>query len=171
MTSDRAGADRIFDVLPAGDQCPGPGTKRGRDDRLTYRLLAYWDERRGERDFPRLREIDPADIEDMWPHCFVLDVRCFGDSPYFHYLGASLAKFSGIFLSGNHDWSSTLLRMAVCHFREAMSRRGPILVEDELTLYDTRKLLFRSTLLPLSDNGQDIDHILGAATGKIVRPA
>lgn len=168
MASDAAA---VRPDVSAEDAAFGPHAAPGKENRLTYNLLAYWEERRGEREFPSLRDIEPADLEDLWSYCFVLDVRSFVDTPYFHYLGPALAKFSGIFLSGNHDWSSTLLRMAVCHFREALQRRAPVLVEDELTLYDTRKLLFRSTLLPLSENGRDIDFVLGAANGKIVRPS
>lgn len=170
MANDAAGAAPNLDFA-AVEKALDPQVAPGQENRLTYKLLAYWDERRGGRDFPSLRNIEPSDLEELWPYCFVLDVRSFADTPYFHYLGPALAKFSGIFLSGNHDWSSTLLRMAVCHFREALQRRAPVLVEDELTLYDTRKLLFRSTLLPLSENGRDIDFILGAANGKIVRPS
>jgi len=53
----------------------------------------------------------------------------------------------------------------VCHFREALERGAPVLVEEELTQYDNRKLLLRSVLLPLSDNQNTIDHLLGAAHG------
>ena len=136
--------------------------------RLVWRLLTYWEQQRGERDFPALAEIDSQEIEEMWPHCFILDVANFRDFPYFQYLGPSLARYSGVFLSGQ-DWAMTLLRKAVWHYREVLERSAPILVEEELTQYDNQKLLFRSVMLPLSDDQVKINYVLGAANGLVRR--
>ena len=38
-------------------------------------------------------------------------------------------------------------------------------MEEELTQYDNRKLLLRSVILPLSNDQETIDHLLGAAHG------
>ena len=136
--------------------------------RLVWRLLTYWEQQRGERDFPALADVDAKAIEEMWPHCFVLDVANFREFPYFHYLGPSLARYSGVFLSGQ-DWAMTLLRKAVWHYREVLERSAPILVEEELTQYDSQKLLFRSVMLPLSDDQATINYVLGAANGIVRR--
>jgi hypothetical protein len=154
------------DVAGQGERPAGPATS-GKDRRLIWRLLSYWEQRRGDREYPALGDIDPATISDIWPHCFLLDVRNYQDFPYFHYLGPSLARYSGVFLSGQHDWSHTLLKKAVCHFREALERGAPVLVEEELTQFDNRKLVFRSVLLPLSDDQETINYLLGAANGTI----
>ena len=135
--------------------------------RLAGKLLSYWEEKRGARQQPSLQDIDPEEIADLWPHCFILDVANFQDFPYFHYLGPRLARYSGIFLSGRYDWSRTLLKKSVCHYREALERRAPVLLEEELTQYDNTKLLFRSILLPLSDDGDSINYLLGAANGTV----
>ena len=136
--------------------------------RLVWRLLTYWEQQRGERDFPALADIDAQAIEDMWPQCFILDVANFREFPYFHYLGPSLARYSGVFLSGQ-DWAMTLLRKAVWHYREVLERSAPILVEEELTQYDSQKLLFRSVMLPLSDDQATINYVLGTANGIVRR--
>lgn len=133
--------------------------------RLARRLLAYWQERRGDREFPALGDIDPEAIGDMWPSCFVLDAVSNREFPYFRYLGSDLLKYSGIFLSGETDWALTLLDKAVGNFREALETRVPILIEDELTRYDGSRLLFRSVLLPLSDDQANVNYLLGAANG------
>ncbi|MFQ5972871.1 MAG: PAS domain-containing protein [Alphaproteobacteria bacterium] len=132
------------------------------------RLLAYWERQRGDRSFPALADIDSATIGDMWPWCLILDTVNGRDFPCFSYLGPMLARYSGIFLSGKTDWTHTLLDKSVQRFRETLEHRAPVLIEDELALYDGRRLLFRSILLPLSDDGQVIDHVLGAANGKLV---
>ena len=41
-------------------------------------------------------------------------------------------------------------------------------IEEEITRFDGRTLLFRATLLPLSGDGKRIDYVLGAANGKLV---
>ncbi len=133
--------------------------------RLTWRLLTYWERLRGERDFPALSDVKSEDIPHIWPYCFVLDVKNFREFPYFHYFGRSLARYSGVFLSGHQDLSHTLLKKAVCHYREAIKRGAPVLVEEELTQFDSRRLLFRSVLLPLSDDQVSVDYLLGAANG------
>ena len=148
-----------------GDTSPIAPMREGKEKRLIWRLLNYWEQQRGDRDYPSLGDIDPAAIGEIWPYCFLLDVEHYRTFPYFQYLGPSLAKYSGIFLGGQRDLSFTLLKKAVCHFREALERGAPVLVEEELTQYDNRKLLLRSVLLPLSDNQESIDHLLGAAHG------
>ncbi len=138
-----------------------------RQKRLIWQLLDYWERKRRDRDFPALDDIDPDEIAELWPYCFILDIENFRDVPYFHYLGPKLARYSGVFLSGRHDWSRTLLKKAVCHYQEALTRRAPVLVEEDLTQYDNKSLLFRSVLLPLSDDGTTINFLFGAANGKI----
>ena len=143
------------------------GGGAARQKRLVGKLLSYWEEKRGARAWPALADIDPEEISELWPHCFILDVANFRDFPYFHYLGPRLARYSGIFLSGRYDWSRTLLKKSVCHYKEALERSAPVLLEEELTQYDNAKLLFRSILLPLSDDGDTINFLLGAANGTI----
>ena len=140
-----------------------------RERRLSRRLLAYWQERRGDREFPALGDIDSEAISEMWPSCFILDTAGNREFPYFHYLGSDLLKFSGIFLSGETDWALTLLDKAVGNYREALETRVPILIEDELTRFDGSRLLFRSVLLPLSEDQKTVDYILGAANGILRR--
>jgi hypothetical protein len=140
-----------------------------RQRRLVLELWDHWEAKRGARRYPSLDDIDPGDIAGIWPHCFILDVTSFQNFPYFHYLGPRVARYSGVFLNGRHDWSRTLLKKMVCHYKEALERREPVLLEDELTQFNSRRLLFRSVLLPLSDDQIAINYLLGAANGTIRR--
>ena len=152
-----------------GSAVPKPDVAGGDHRRLTWRLLASWETKRGERDFPALADIEPSEVHHLWPYCFVLDVSNFPRFPYFQYLGPALARYSGIFLSGPDDWSHTLLKRAVHHYQEALAREAPVLVEEKLTLYDNQRLLFRSVLLPLSDDQSKVNYLLGAANGSFCR--
>ena len=133
--------------------------------RLTYRLFNYWDGLRDNRPFPSLHDIDGGAIPDMWPWCFVLEADSNFSAPYFHYLGKELAGYSGVFLSGPNDWRLTLLDKAASHLDRTLAAGAPVLIEDELRRYDGRELLFRSIMLPLSDDAATITHVLGAANG------
>ena len=104
----------------------------------------------------------------MWPSCFVLEMNSNTEAPYFHYLGDSLAKYSGVFLGGENDWSLTLLDKATERLRDTVDHRQPVMLEDEILRYDGTRLLFRSILMPLSDDGENINYVLGAANGKIL---
>ncbi len=138
-----------------------------RERRLVRRLMHYWLQRCGEREFPCLNDIDRDAISDIWPFCFVLDTLSNHNFPYFHYLGPSIGKYSGVFLSGKTDWTLTHLDKAVRKYREALDQRTPVLTEEELTLFNGGTLLFRSVLLPLSDDQVTINFLLGAANGTV----
>ena len=73
-----------------------------------------------------------------------------------------------MFLGGEKDWSLTLLDKATERLQDAVDHRQPVMLEDEIVRYDGTQLLFRSILLPLSDDGENINYILGAANGKIL---
>ena len=152
---------RIF--IPAPRNNWPPEAER----RLTWRLLHYWETLRGARNYPTFSEVDGSTIPDVWPWCFILDTRRDYPSPYFHFLGESLAKYSGIYLSGKDDWRMTLLDKAAAHLDRTLAAREPIIIEDELVRYDGRPLVFRSVMLPLSEDGAEITHVLGAANGRI----
>lgn len=134
-----------------------------KERRLVWRLLHYWEALRGDRPFPLFSDIRYDDIDDIWPHCFVLDARDQSPQPFFHYLGPSLAGYGGIYLSGKDDWTQTLLDHAVINFPDTLSKKTPILSEELVRVFDGSRLLYRSILLPLSHRGETIDYVLGAA--------
>ena len=108
-----------------------------RERRLVPRLAQYWREQCGEREFPCLDDIDRDAIRDIWPSCFLLDTASHHNFPYFHYLGPSLGRYSGVLLSGKTDWTLTLLDKAVRKYREALDQRTPVMTEEELTLFNS----------------------------------
>jgi hypothetical protein len=136
--------------------------------RLNQRVFQYWQDHRPPGGFPAPADICAEALEEDWESCFILDARGDHGYPKFDYLGRRLAKFSGVFLSGRTDWNRTVLDKATEQVAKTLSTKGPVLCDDELTLFDGRRLLFRSVLLPLSADGATITHLLGAANGKLV---
>jgi hypothetical protein len=76
-------------------------------------------------------------------------------------------------------WSWTKLAVALCpkdtlagvllsHLPRVLSAGRCLIIEGGATL-DGAPILFRSALLPLSDDGMAIDHVLGAANHRTLR--
>lgn len=135
--------------------------------RLVGRMLAYWHHLCEGRTFPALVDVRPHEIGDDWRWSFVLDTTSYNDIPNFRYIGPEVAKYSGIYLSGNDSFTSTLLDLATHRLARVFSEGCPLLIEDDVTRYDGKRLLFRAVLLPLSDDGEKINFVLGAANGKL----
>lgn len=138
------------------------------DQRLVQRILARWQDWCLGDEFPRRADIAGDVFGGDWDDCFLLDCQSDHPFPVFEYLGRNLAKYSGVFLSGGSDWTQTLLDKATSHVDEVHADRDVILVEEIHTLFDGKRLAFRCILLPLSENGTDISHVLGAANGKVL---
>ena len=138
------------------------------DQRLVQRILARWQDWCLGDEFPRRADIAGDVFGDDWKDCFILDRTSEHPFPIFDYMGSSLAKFSGIFLSGASDWTETLLDKATGHVDEVFEKRDVVLIEEKLTRFDGERLAFRCILLPLSEDGRTITHILGAANGKLL---
>ena len=135
--------------------------------RLVGRMLAYWHILCQGRPFPRLGDIDPLAIGEDWRWAFLLDTDGYRDFPNFRYLGPDLAKYSGIYLAGRDELNTTLLDMATHKLERVFKEGCPLLLEDEVTRFDGAQLMFRAVLLPLSDDGEQINYVLGAANGKV----
>ncbi|GAB4537686.1 MAG: hypothetical protein Tsb0010_16800 [Parvularculaceae bacterium] len=134
--------------------------------RLAQRVFLYWLLRCKDRPYAKPEDIEPEAIGRDWDWCFVIDAARSCGFPYFTHLGQKLAGFSGVLLSGR-DWTQTLLDKATQKFQQTLEERAPVLIEEEVTLYNRQRLLCRSILLPLSEDGRNITHVLGAANGKI----
>ena len=149
------------------------------EQRLVYQLKNYWDSKRDGEAFPKLSDIRGEEIPDIWPSCFILDTKF--SYPYFEYLGRNLAKYSCVYAYLGGEGSTmrtefdkaeldrTVLDIAVVGYADVVKNREPRIAEDEIRLYDNQKILFRAILLPLSEDGETINFVLGAANGKRIK--
>lgn len=144
------------------DEFPNDFTER----RLNRRLFDYWQRKCRAGGLPCPSTIDAAELGGDWDYCFLLDARDLPDFANFIHLGQKLAPFSGVYLSGKEDWFRTVLDKTTQQVPRALQSRKPVLCDDELTLFDGRRLLFRTVLLPLSEDGTAVTHLLGAANGR-----
>lgn len=151
------GAERLL----IGDELPMEMERR-----LVLRLLSYWRELCGEREFPSFAEVDPARIPDLWPHCFLLEIAGHTDNPVFRSIGAGLAEPAGLDLTDSHVSDvpdKTLAAAAVAYVQEVLISKVPISLGSKYLRPDGVRVQSRSILLPMSDDGETINFLLGAA--------
>ena len=126
-----------------------------RDERrLVWRVLRRWTQMVHGQRFPRINEIDPWIVGDDWANCLVIAVQSPVVLSYFTAVGKNLAL-----ALCPHD---TLAGVLLSHLPRVLSVRRCLIIEGGATLRGV-PILFRSALLPLSEGGVAIDHVLGAA--------
>ena len=157
------------------------GTKRteiseeppqGMERRLVLRLLAHWRSICDDDSFPSFTRIVPDHIPDMWPSSFVLEVMEAPEDPIFRAVGAEIASYSETSLVGRRVSDvekATVPEFAVAYFDEVLTKRVPISRGGEFFKADGTKVLYRSILLPMSDDGETVSGLLGAANCREVR--
>jgi hypothetical protein len=105
------------------------------------------------------------ELGEDWNWAFAVDLAKSVNFPYFIYLGSSLAKLSDVYLSGDTDWTMSLLDKATAEIYACVEAEAPHQREDELVLCNGQRLLFRCVTAPLADNGRTITHVAGVASG------
>ena len=129
-------------------------------------LLQYWDTLRGERAFPQESEIDPDEMSEIWPSCFLISID---DVTHrigyrYSYLGSELIEAYGED-ANNPDVIMRLVSSAsapmVKKFNEVVEGRRPIIDESEFTNLKHLNIRYRTCMLPLGTKDGNVTHILG----------
>jgi hypothetical protein len=125
----------------------------GYERRLTLRLLAYWEKRRQGRALPALADVEPADLQDFWPDCFILHFSSIGvgTAHTFTYRGGDVAP-----------WLEVLLNE---HLAVVQASGEPFVHEGEYLADGDKVLKYRFCLLPLGEQGQ-VRGVLGGLRAK-----
>lgn len=141
----------------------------GLERRLVLRLLSYWRELCGERCYPSFADVDPAAIHDMWDSAFVIEVVGHEQDPVIRHAGAEFVASSPVPLNGvrlSAVPSDTLARHALSYVQAVIAKGVPISRGGEFvrqTANGPIRVLYRSILMPMSDDGESISGLLGAA--------
>ncbi len=139
---------------------------QGIDRRMVLQMLAYWRKLRGDRTFPSFEDVDPRAIAEIWVNVFVLDLAGYPDNPLFRLVGDSFTAFTGSPLRNiriSEVPANTLAAKSVSYYREVIEMGVPISRGGEFVKSDWTKVLYRSVILPMSDDGATISGLLGAA--------
>jgi hypothetical protein len=139
---------------------------QGLERRLVLRLLAHWRTLCEERKYPSFADLDPDEIPDIWPFSFVLEILDDREEPVFRAVGDELAAYTDFLLTDRRVSEApdhTLPGVAISYVDEMLEKRVPISRGGEFLKADGTKVLYRSILLPMSDDGETISGVLGAA--------
>jgi hypothetical protein len=128
--------------------------------RLAWRVLRHWTEIAQFGRLPRRAEIERFMLGEDGANCVLIGVESPIELPYFVSVGVNLA----IALCSADTLAGVLLSLTP---QVVSSRRG-LIIEGVATLRGIG-ILYRSMLLPLSEDGATIDHLLGAASYRSLR--
>ena len=144
---------------------------QGVERRLVLRLLGHWRKLCGDRRFPSFAELDPEEIPDMWRHSFVIELSEDTGAPVFRAMGEVLAQEVVTSLVDNpvsNAPEESLPGKAIVYLDEVLTKAVPVLRGGEFVRSDGTRVLYGSVLLPMSDDGEKISGILGAANCRSV---
>lgn len=141
-------------------------------NRSHEKLMDYWNGLRGLRAYPSESAIDPDVIEDIWASCFLISIddvtRRLGYR--YSYLGHDLIEAYGDDIS-NPEVAAKLLSVAnvstVHRFDEVVQQRKPVMDEAAFVNLRNRPIRYRTCLLPLGYNDQEVSHIIGCMSWRL----
>ena len=133
---------------------------------MVLRLLSYWREWCGDALYPSFTQVNPARMAEIWDHSFVLDVVGHEENPIVRMVGS---EFQSYLPRSVRDCAlsdvpaASLIEHAAAYYQEILDRGVPISRGGEFIKYDGMKVLYRSIILPMSDDGASVSGLLGAA--------
>lgn len=167
-----ANADRGWDASDEDGAESGrdlPPESIGRDERrMQVRAYNHWASLLGERMFPNIADLEPADLPDFGPHSVLLDFTDGIDNPVVRFLGEKLGKECGPDAIGRLSDvpPRSLLSRITDHYMQILANQAPIGFEAEFVNHAGVAILYRGILLPYSSDDASIDYIYGVINWK-----
>lgn len=129
-------------------------------------LYAYWDDKRGERVAPRRGDIDPVDLPKLLGNILICEVQHSPRDFIFRLFGTALVDALGRDLTGVRF--STLFTQDVApdivrEYEAVADRCAPVISRKDAHWVSKSHVRYERLLLPLSDDGERVNRILGAA--------
>lgn len=140
----------------------------GAEQRLTFRLLSYWNRIRGDREFPSLADVNINEITEMWHFTFTIALKEDG-CPNFHYFGPELIQIIGEDYTGEDVDAAVeggLLGNLIGFYPKVIEQRSPV-SESSHFYNEGKEIRYRSLIVPLSSDGKQIDFLVGTTNYKI----
>ena len=147
-----------------------PPAAIGQDERrMQVRAYNHWAGLLGDRSFPSIEDLEPADLPDFGPYSVLLDFSQGIEDPLIQYLGATLATECGTdtHIERLSDVPPrSLLSRITDHYLQIMANQAPIGFEAEFVNQRGASILYRGILLPYSSDDESIDFIYGVINWK-----
>ncbi|MFC4293845.1 hypothetical protein ACFO0A_02105 [Novosphingobium tardum] len=143
----------------------------GQDERrMQVRAYNHWAGMLGDRTFPAIEDLVPAELPDFGPNSVLLDFTGGIENPAIQFLGEKLGIECGA--QGEHIRnlddvpSRSLLSRITDHYMQIIANQAPIGFEAEFVNQRGKAIAYRGILLPFSSDNDTIDFILGVINWK-----
>jgi hypothetical protein len=136
----------------------------GVERRANSRALKYWKELAGPRKFPARGQLAAETAGDLWDNLFVVEVATAAKDYRFVHAGAVLIQALGSDPTGQTVQETIPGGMGtrtLFFHQAAVGLKGPVDDAGSWTRADGTQILYRSILLPLSDDQQTVNYLLG----------
>jgi hypothetical protein len=142
----------------------------GQDERrMQVRAYNHWASLLGDRMFPNIEDLDPANLSDFGPHGVLLDFSFGIENPSVRFLGEKLARecgSTGVITRLSDVPPRSLLSRITDHYMQILANQAPIGFEAEFVNLRGVTVLYRGILLPYSSDDETIDFIFGVINWK-----
>lgn len=159
--------DDVLDLgAVLGDQ---PDDLTGRERRISVRAYNYWASLLAGRNFPSVADLNANDIESFRDTSILLDFSRDINKPVLRYVGKLLREECGLSLNALKPEDvpgRSLLSRLTDHYLEILANRAPIGFEAEFNNLRGHLSMYRGILMPLSDDGDNINFIYGVISWK-----
>ncbi len=137
------------------------------EQRLTFRLLSYWNRIRAGKRYPSLSHINIGEIQEIWHFSFTIDVS--KAEHEFQYFGPDLVTIFGVDYSGDNveeAMNDMFVNNTIGSYVNTIQKQKPTM-ESASFSYNGRDVRYRTLTVPLSSDGENIDYIMGTTNYKI----
>lgn len=137
----------------------------GQEKRITFQLYNCWFRLASDYGIPPLKSLLPEDIAAYKNNMVLIDLRDPENEPTLQVIGQLLNDDLDQDLclkSIDEIPRRTLLSRITDHYMEVLANKSPISFDAEFKNKNLEKILYRCVLLPFSDDGVNINFILGA---------
>jgi len=134
-----------------------------KERRLVLRVLSQWREIAGEQGLPRRAQIDPRRFGRDWSNCLLIDIDPQPANSRLAFIGENLRDPTWPTFDRQpvgECAAETLLHSATCYLDRVIAEREPQV--EGVATHVGAAVLYRSILLPLSEDGTTVDGVLGA---------
>lgn len=136
---------------------------RCRDERL-LNLRDYWDGKRSGRPMPSRQDIKPTEIVRLLPNVLLVDIEKEPFRLRYRLIGTKINETMGRDSTGKYYdeiYDGALLENIYLSFRSLIDRRQPLRTYGEVFYEDKSIYSYETINLPLSDDGESVDRVLG----------
>jgi hypothetical protein len=136
------------------------------ENRTLHRLIGYWLDQRGERPMPGLGDVDPIDISWALGQIWLCDYVAESGRYRYRLAGEKINAFWGRSIAGIHlDEIVPPDRLKSVTDKVHMVSKLPAIVHDRVCLSLTEEIAKNGErlILPLSDDGVNVNALLGAS--------